>query len=331
MMPPPTSILITGLHGFVAPHLVAACAQAYPTAALFGLVHAPTLPPGAALASHTQSVATHVTEIAGDITDDTQVRRALHAAQPDLIFHLAALSSVSASWQAPLDALYVNAGGFVHLAEGIRAEGLAPRVVVVGSGEQYGAVEQGDAPITEEAPLRPVNPYAVAKATQDLFAFQYFKAYHLDVVRARPFNHFGPGQGADFVVASFARQIAQIEAGAVSPILTVGNLAAQRDFLPVSDVAQAYVALARHGRAGEAYNVGSGVARSIASILDMLVKMANVEVQVQVDMALFRPTETPRLWADTAKIRRDTGWSPTIPLEEALRVTLLYWREQIHA
>ena len=335
-------ILVTGYKGFVAPHLATACAQRYPDAQLFGLVHRASQPPlaslQATLAQLTQGTADAqggqtplpaVAELEGDITDGARLRQVLREVRPDLIFHLAAVSSVAASWADPANMLRVNAGGFIQLVEALRVEQReAPtaRVVVIGSGEQYGLVRPEENPVSEETLPRPANPYAVSKVAQDLYAFQYHRAYGLDLVRVRAFNHFGPGQSPDFVLASFARQIAQMEAGQVAPTLLVGNLSSQRDFLPVSDVARAYVALAERGRAGEAYNVGSGVARSIESLLQALLGLARVTVDVRVDPARMRPVDVPVICADTSKLRRDTGWLPSAPLEDTLRATLDYWR-----
>lgn len=329
MLREPERILITGYRGFVGLHLVAACVQRYPKASLFGLVHKASEP--AYLALQAGATPTHVTEVEADITDGVRLRHVLHETRPDLIFHLAAMSSVSQSWQEPAQALHVNAGGFIQLAEAIRAENLTPRIVVVGSGEQYGLVHPEEYPLTEETLPRPANPYAVAKVAQDLYAFQYYEAYGLDTVRARPFNHFGPGQRSEFVIASFARQVAQIEAGQVEPILWVGNLKAERDFLTVSDVVRAYLALAAHGRSGEAYNVGSGIACSIESVLHSLLKLARATIEVRVDPARFRPVDVPTIRVDTSKIQRDTGWYPTEDMREALRATLEYWRMIIQA
>lgn len=324
----PERILITGYNGFVAPHLVSACLRRYPSAHLFGLVHGISQPTraGASSTPETEKAAAPVTELEGDITNGSQVQQILREVQPNLIFHLAALSSVAASWHEPENVLRVNAGGFIQVAEGVRTECASARLVVIGSGEQYGLVGPQENPLTEQTLPRPVNPYAVSKVAQDLYAFQYHKAYGLDIIRARPFNHFGPGQSADFVIASFARQIAEIEVGQSVPTMHVGNLSAQRDFLSVSDVVQAYIALAEKGKAGAAYNIGSGTARSIESILQMLLAMAAVQVEIRVDPERFRPVEVPVLFANTTKIQSDTGWFPSGALDEALRATLEYWR-----
>ncbi len=324
----PVRILITGYRGFVSPHIVAALARRYPSARRFGLVHAASQRrmEGRASTSALDGQAP-VTEVAGDITDGERMRQIIAETRPDLIFHLAAASSGAASWRDPAGTLAVNAAGFTQLIEAVRAEQLNPRILVIGSGEQYGLVAPDENPISEETPFHPANPYAVSKVAQDHLASIYHKAYGLDIIRVRPFNHFGPGQSADFVIASFARQIALIERGQLAPILLVGDLSPQRDFLPVESVAQAYMALVERGVAGEAYNVGSGVARSIGSILRTLLDNARVPIETQVDPARFRPVDAPLLCADTRKIQRDTGWSPDDHLAEALIATLDYWRD----
>lgn len=330
MIHDPERILITGYSGFVAPYVAVECSHQYPAAQLFGMVHE-SLRPSSLNNLHVRQLAeaAMVTKVQGDVTDSEQLRLLLHETRPDLIFHLAAVSSVATSWQAPDAVLAINTAGFIRLAEAIRAERLATRVLVIGSGEQYGLVRPDQNPVREDTESHPMNPYAVAKVSQDLFALMYHNAYGLDVVRARPFNHFGPAQGADFVIASFARQIAQMEAGLIAPTLMVGNLSAQRDFLPVSDVARAYLALARSGQAGEAYNIGSGVARSIESVLDRMLGMADIEVKIRVDPERFRPVEVPILCADTTKIQCDTGWRVEGGIDEALHATLDYWRTTI--
>ena len=264
--------------------------------------------------------------LTGDIRSFADVRAAITGAHPDWIFQLAGQASVAASWNDPATTLAINAGGAVNLLEAVRAEELAPRIILVGSGEQYGAVPAEDNPIKETYPPAPVNPYAVAKQTQDLFGYQYWISYRLPIIRARAFNHFGSFQDDAFVVASLAQQIAEIEAGHRPPTLLVGNLAAQRDFLPVGDVVRAYIALAERGTPGSVYNVGSGAARPISELLDILLSFATCPVEVQRDPARFRPVDSPLIEADTSRIRAETGWEPQIPLDLALRETLDYWR-----
>lgn len=317
-MPDPARILITGYSGFVGGYLLAACRARYPDAQLFGLTH----PDGS-------TAAPPLVPLMADMTQPQQVREAIATAQPDLVFHLAAQPSVAASWSDPLLTLAINAGGAIHLFEALRAERLAPRVVLVGSGEQYGLIRPDENPIREECLPRPANPYAVSKVAQDLYGYQYFVAYGLPILRVRSFNHFGPHQNEAFVIASFARQTARIEAGQAEPVLLVGNLEAQRDFLPVEDVVRAYIAIADFGHPGEAYNVGSGQARSIRQILDALLALASVPIEVRTDPARLRPTDVPLLVADTSRVREHTGWTPSDDIDAALRRTLDYWRQVV--
>ena len=300
-------------------YLVEQCRIRYPQAELFGLTGHPTL--------HTalQGMSDVRLSVA-DITQPEVVRQVVAEVKPDLIIHLAAQSSVSASWKDPSGTLRVNAGGTIHLLEALRSEQLTPRVVLVGSGEQYGMVHPEDNPIREECPFRPANPYAASKAAQDLYGYQYFVAYGLPILRARPFNHFGPRQTSTFVIANFARQIALIEAEKAEPVLSVGNLQARRDFLPVEDVVAAYLAIAEQGWPGEAYNIGSGQARSIRAMLDLLLTFARRSIQLREDPARLRPVDVPLLEADTSRLRADTNWRPAVQFESALQRTLDYWR-----
>jgi GDP-4-dehydro-6-deoxy-D-mannose reductase len=315
----PSRIFITGYTGFVGSYLVEQCRIRYPQAELFGLTGHPTL--------HTALPGISDVRLSvADITQPEAVRQVVAEVKPDLVIHLAAQSSVSASWKDPSGTLRVNAGGTIHLLEALRFEQLTPRIVLVGSGEQYGMVRPEDNPIREECPFRPANPYAASKAAQDLYGYQYFVAYGLPILRARPFNHFGPRQTSTFVIANFARQIALIEAEKAEPVLSVGNLQARRDFLPVEDVVAAYLAVAEQGRPGEAYNIGSGQARSIRAMLDLLLTFARRSIQLREDPARLRPVDVPLLEADTSRLRADTNWRPAVQFELALQRTLDYWR-----
>ncbi|HLZ24984.1 MAG TPA: GDP-mannose 4,6-dehydratase [Ktedonobacterales bacterium] len=323
-MPDPARILITGFSGFVGGYLVALCQNRYPDAQLFGLTQRLDAPSIEAAAT-----ARTIVPLVADMVQVRQVREAIAQSRPDLVFHLAAQASVAASWGDPLETLAINAGGAVHLFEALRAEHLVPRIVLVGSGEQYGLIRPDENPIREECLPRPASPYAVSKVTQDLYGYQYFVAYGLPILRVRPFNHFGPYQSEAFVVASFARQIARIEAGLAEPVLLVGNLEARRDFLPVEDVVRAYIAIADSGHPGAAYNVGSGQARSIQQMLDALLAHAHVPIEIRTDPARLRPTDVPLLVADTSRLREHTGWKPSDDADAALLRTLDYWRQTV--
>jgi GDP-4-dehydro-6-deoxy-D-mannose reductase len=316
----PTSILITGFSGFVGSYLVEQCCTSYPRAQIFGLSRFSTPHP-------TMAAMHRVTSLIADIIDPEAVRSAIRQSRPDLVFHLAAQSSVTASWNDPPLTLQVNAGGTIHLLEALRAEHLSPRIILVGSGEQYGQVKPEENPLNEESLPRPISPYGISKLAQDMYGYQYFVTYGLPIMRARPFNHFGPRQPSTFAIADFARQIAIIEQGKAEPILSVGNLRAMRDFLPVVDVVRAYLALAEKGKAGQAYNIGSGYAHSIGEILEMLLAHATVSIQVREEPARLRPSDVPLLVADASRLYTDTGWQPMIDLDVALKHTLEYWRK----
>ncbi len=303
-------VLVTGASGFVGRHLQAAArAAGHETIACGG--------PG---------------ESNGlDVTDAAAVRRAFFAARPDAVVHLAGQAFVPPSIAEPLATLAVNAGGTAHVLEGLRAlrdAGVAVRALVVSSSEVYGKQRPERMPLDEQTPLRPENPYAASKAATEIYAQTWARCYGLDVIVARPFNHIGPGQDARFVVASFARQIAEIAAGG-SNVLMVGNLEAQRDFLDVRDVVAAYLALLANGRAGEVYNVCSGRAVAIREVLRQVIMLARVAVEIREDPARMRPSDIPLLAGDATKLRAETGWAPVYPLDASLREIYADARERV--
>lgn len=262
-----------------------------------------------------------------DLLDRDAVGTALDKTAPDLIFHLAAQASVGVSWKDPEATIRNNVFAQLNLLEAIRELGMSPRVLVVSSNEVYGAPAGPDElPFRETSALRPNNPYALSKVAQDLMGYQYHATYGMPIVRVRPFNHLGPGQSDDFVAPSFARQVAEIEAGLRDPVIRVGNLEAERDFSDVRDVVRAYYLVTTKGEAGEVYNVGSGQAVSIQTVLDFFVQECRVPIKVEVDPERYRPVDVPRSWTDTTKLREATGWRPSIPLERTLVDVLEYWR-----
>jgi GDP-4-dehydro-6-deoxy-D-mannose reductase len=190
----------------------------------------------------------------------------------------------------------------------------------------YGDPRSPGVPLHEDSPLRPVSPYGVSKAAADLLGCQYALSAGLDIVRVRPFNHIGPRQVPDFAVPSFARQLAEIQRGTRPPVLETGGLSAERDLTDVRDVVRAYLLLMKHGRTGEAYNVASGVSRTMQSVLDELIGLAGVQAEVRTRGDLLRPTEPMRMNVSIAKLRRETGWEPRVTFEQSLRDILEYWR-----
>jgi GDP-4-dehydro-6-deoxy-D-mannose reductase len=204
-----------------------------------------------------------------------------------------------------------------------------PLFLIVCSNEIYGRVAPDDLPIDEDTPLRPVSPYAVSKATQDLLAYQYYVSHKLRTIRLRPFNHIGPRQTEQFVASAFAAQIARIEAGGQEPLLRVGDLAAERDFTDVRDMVEAYALAARHGEPGQAYNIGSERTVSIRWLLDTLLAFSACDIAVEPDPTRMRPADVPRVVCDSRRFRERTGWAPQIPLEQTLYDILEHWRDQV--
>lgn len=263
-----------------------------------------------------------------DLTDKEAIASYIATLKPDIVFHLAALTSPAESFKDPSLTITNNINAELYLLEALRSAHLIEtRVLITSSAEVYGLVGKDDLPVDEEAKLSPVSPYAVSKIAQDYLGLQYFLSYKLPIIRVRPFNHIGPRQGPSFVVASFAKKIAEIEKGKSEPVLTVGNLSARRDFTDVRDIVRAYALLLEEGKPGEVYNIGSGESHAIEEVLHMLLALSSSSIKVTVDQALFRPLDIPDLVCDATKCTNDTGWKPEISLAQSLKETLEYWRE----
>lgn len=264
-----------------------------------------------------------------NILDKAQITKVLEVVRPDYIFHLAAQSSVSASWKNPAVTIDVNIKGGINVLDAIRELDYKPRTLLIGSGEEYGHIRQEDCPIKEDTVLRPGNIYAATKSCQNMLGSIYASAYDMDVVMVRAFNHIGPNQTPVFVVADFCKQVAEIEKGIKEPVMYVGNLSAKRDFTDVRDVVRAYALLVKEGVRGETYNVGAGHALAIQEILDRIISLSALKIEVQVDPDKLRPVDVPIIEPDISKINKRTGWKPEISLEQTLKETLEYWREQL--
>jgi GDP-4-dehydro-6-deoxy-D-mannose reductase len=262
-----------------------------------------------------------------DLREPAQVDAVLADSKPDCVFHMAAQSSVALSWKEPALTVDVNIKGTVNLLEAVRKLEHKPRVILIGSSEEYGRVRQNESPVEEGTPIRPMNVYAISKVCQEMLGKAYAETYGLDIVGVRSFNHIGPGQSREFVVADFCSQVAEIEKGKRQPVLRVGNLSSKRDFTDVRDVVRAYALLMEHGRTGEVYNVGSGRALAVQDVLDLILQLARKKIAVEVDPGKYRPSETPVIEADISKLVRDTGWQPLIPIRETIEETLNYWRK----
>ncbi len=310
-------ILITGAGGFVGRHLIAhlaAQSDAVLHAAIFEPVTSWTMP---------------ATPYPVDLRDAAAVRALVERVRPDGVFHLAAVADVGKSFEQPWAILENNLLSQVNLLEALRAFAPEARTLIVSSAEVYGAAGDASRALDEDTPFAPANPYSVSKAAQDMLGLEYFLAYQMPVLRARPFNHIGPGQVPGFVASDFASQIAAIEAGLREPVLYVGNLEAERDFTDVRDVVRAYRLILAKGEPGAVYNVCRGQAHSIQYLLDVLLSYSTAKIEVQPDPARLRPVDVPRRVGDASRLRAQTGWEPEIPFEQSLLDILTDWRRRV--
>jgi GDP-4-dehydro-6-deoxy-D-mannose reductase len=300
-------VLITGASGFAGRHLSALCRAA-----------------GDEVVELARSSGLGV-----DLLDAELVRAAVRDAEPAAVYHLAARAHVGESWREPEAYLRDNLAMTLHLLEAVKAEAPEAVVVVVGSSELYGP--PAALPVDETAPLRPQNPYAVSKANADLLAGFFGDAHGLRIVRARAFNHAGPGQEPIYAIASFARQIAAgLEAGEDPIRVVTGNPDARRDYTDVRDVVRAYRSLAEAGEPG-IYNVCSGRPASAAELLSALGRVTGVGIDHQVDPKLRRAHEVMEVRGSHERLTLATGWEPEYALEQTLADTVGWWLEEIRA
>jgi GDP-4-dehydro-6-deoxy-D-mannose reductase len=311
-------LLVTGAAGFVGGHLLGFLRAERPEVE----VHGVALPQGAV--SWPSPTGARILE--ADLNDPAAAAAVVEAVRPEGIVHLAGQASVHQSWLDPGSTMRTNVLGIVHMLDATRRLSLQPAVLVVGSAEEYGPVRPEEIPIHEDTPLRPASPYAVSKVAQGALARLYGPAGGMRVVLTRTFHHTGPGRAEAFAESSFARQIAEIEAGRRPPVVDVGNLEAVRDFADVRDVVRAYWMLLEKGEAGAVYNVCSGQGRRVRDLLEMLLAASSARVEVRLDRGRLRPSDVPVQVGDLSRLRAATGWEPRIPLERSLEDLLDDWR-----
>jgi GDP-4-dehydro-6-deoxy-D-mannose reductase len=312
-------VLITGVAGFVGRHL-AAHLFAQGGHEIWGLARA---------GRELDDLNPNIRLLVADLKHRDDVEAAIAEAKPDAVYHLASQASVKRSFDSPLETLQNNIVGQVHLLDACVQCVPEARILVIGSNEEYGLTEPDELPIRESKELRPVSPYAVSKVTQDMLGHQYYRARGLQIVRARPFTHIGPGQAPGFVTTDFAMQLAQMELGRCEPKMGVGNLDGIRDFSDVRDIVRGYRLLIEQGEAGEVYNLGSGVGRTIRSLLDQLLDLTTVRPTIERDESRMRPSEIPAMYADCSKIEACTGWKAEIPFKQTLLDVLEDWRQRV--
>ncbi len=313
-------VLVTGATGFVGRYLGRELAAAAPAFEVHGTSFPDPPPPG------------ERNIVFLDLRNAEAVRGLVRRTRPEWVFHLAAVSQVRVSWEKREETFETNVLGTFHLFEAVEREAPAARVLFVSSSDVYGIITEPDKVLTEQDPVRAVNPYAYTKAAGEVMARLYTEAGGLDIVTARPFPHTGPGQGPDFVCSDWARQVVRVERGEAPPVVRVGNLDVRRDFADVRDVVRAYVLLLEKGRRGEVYNVCSGTAVALREILETLIAEAGLrprqKVAVEVDPAKLRKTDQPLLRGSAAKLQAETGWAPRVDFRQTLRDLVDFWRTQ---
>ena len=312
-------ILITGASGFVGRHLAQHLLESNPGTDIRGTT-LPDLP---------YELQTDVTFFEVDLKNADQVDMLVKEYCPDHVYHLAAQAFVPRSFEAPWETLENNILAQLNVIQAcLRAE-IKPRMLIVSSAEIYGPVEPEQLPLAEDASLRPTSPYSVSKIAQDMLGLQYHLSHDFPIIRARAFNHIGPGQDQRFVAPDFALQIARIEVGQAPSVMAVGDLAAQRDFTDVRDIVRAYRMIVENGCPGDVYNVCSGKTYSIQSLLDTLLEYSTAKISVVVDQNRLRPASLPVLRGDSTRLRNATGWQPQISFEQTLYDVLEDCRQRI--
>ena len=319
---PKKNILITGVTGFVGSHL----ADLLISENKFKIFGGKRVN---ARLRNVHHILDKVNWVDFDLTDYQSVKNLVKESQPDYIYHLGALSWVTPSWVMPSAYMQTNAVGTINLFEAVRDLNLNPRILVSCTPEEFGDVAPDKLPITEETPIAPVNHNAASKVAQDSICMSYHASYNMEIIRLRAFNHEGPRRDISGALASFACQIAKIEAKQQEPVIMVGNLEAKRNFTHVKDMVRAYHLAMQKCVPNELYLIGSDNIYTIQECLEKLISLSKMKdkIKYKVDPKRVRPTELKYLIGDCSKFKKLTGWKPQISFEDTLKDILDYWRE----
>jgi len=309
-------VLITGGEGFIGSHLADMLVEK--GLETYVMVYGDT--------ENINHLRDKVTLLECDLKNKQTVETIISTVKPDIVFHLAAQSFVTVSWEDPEETLKTNVLGTFYLLDSIREAGITPVVEIVGSSAVYGPRDENEMPLGEERDFRPTSMYAVSKTSEDMLGYFYWKVYGMKVIRVRPFNMTGPRKTFD-ACSDFAKGIAEMEKG-LREVLEVGNLNTVRDFTDGRDAVKALWLLAERGKPGEVYNLCSGKAFKMEEILTKLISLSGKEINYRVVPEKMRPFDDPIYVGDNAKLR-SLGWEPQIPIEKTLSDLLDYWRENL--
>jgi len=317
-----SSVLITGISGSGASYMAEHILANYPNVKVHGLSrwHSTTQ------SDNLKNIRDKITVHEADLMDFGSVFEVLEKAKPDAIFHLAAYANVRTSFITPNTFLSNNILGTSNLLEAVRIAKLDSIIQLCSTSEVYGQIDPKFVPIKEDAPIRPVSPYAVSKTAQDLLGLSYFLSYKMRIIRTRMFTYINPRR-ADLFATSFARQVALIEAGLQKELLH-GNLDSVRTMIDVRDAADAYWQAIVHCKYGEAYNIGGTTTMKVGEVLERLISMAKTPIPTKCDPNLLRPADVTLQIPCVDKFSKDTGWKPKYNLEESLEFLLSHWRNE---
>jgi GDP-4-dehydro-6-deoxy-D-mannose reductase len=309
------SVLVTGAGGFVGSHLLELLEQDDVEIVAW-------LRPGTEPLMKGSRVIWHPVEL----HDRDAVAAAIAACRPSAIYHLAGVPHIGESWSHVHETFAGNVLGTHHLFDALRRAGIKPRVLNTSTAFVYAPIDRA---ITEHDVVRPNSPYGTSKVAQEMIATRAWEDDGIPSLIARAFNHIGPRQAPSFVAASIAKQIAEIEAGRKAPTLAMGNLDSRRDIMDVRDTVRAYRAMMAAATPGIPYNVCSGTAMPVRTLVELLTSKARVPIAIEQDSARFRPNDTPLVLGDRSRLESDTGWAPRIPLERTVEDLLSYWRQSV--
>ena len=317
-------LLITGFAGFVSTHFLNLINELEPGSEILGIDK--TIPDiDYSLYSNLKIEYKDI-----DLLDRPTINDVLTSFRPEYILHLASISSVAQSWHTPLDSFVNNTNIFLNLVEHIRVNNISCRILSIGSSEEFGEVTESELPLTEEHPLKPLSPYAVARVSQEMLSKIYADGFNEDIVMTRSFNHIGPGQKDVFVISSFAKKLVLLKNSKSSDnTIVTGNLSIVRDFVDVRDVVRAYYLLLRNGRKGEIYNICSGKGSVLKDIILKMSELLGLQIKIDVDPNLIRPNENKKVIGSYRKINEELGWKPEITLEKSLSDIIEYWQKKI--